>query len=452
MATEQTLVLPLQSVTLVFGLEWLPLLGGKAERIALRLARQHKATHMVLAGESACSVGVATLRIGRAQRKNSLHSAAQNVAQLFSTGTIALLLELEKVGCWLVAVHEGAVVARTDRLYRCRDDAQPVLAELRQAYPQLVLLGSGQAPQQPGLAALEAACSPHSRLRTLTRWTPVLPWPVQGFVLALVLVLLVPRLGQVLGSKLQTPAPAANTDPVQAWKRAVEKAVQDRVVHGVQGTQVLLDALYELPVRINGWVLRQAECTAQLRQWRCQARYERRDAQASNSQFLADPPRHWAVEFISMDQAQPVWNVVGHGVPLSAWQLKTSQQNERDLFSALQAVKPVFSQMQIGKPAPLPVVVPNDGAGQPLPRPPGLIRYLSRSVQFSGPLRSGSLLLPHTVSMQWSKAVLSLHDIERPGLKSSGLNLSLQGVLYEIDAGSDDSQRAVSPAASVASQ
>src|SRR5690606_38977494 len=101
-----------------------------------------------------------------------------NVAQLFSAGTIALLLELGGAGFWLVAVHEGAVVARTDRLFDSSADAQLVLSELRQSYPQLVLLGDAQAPAQPGLGAIEAASTQHSSLRALRRLTPILPWPV----------------------------------------------------------------------------------------------------------------------------------------------------------------------------------------------------------------------------------------------------------------------------------
>ncbi|WP_353146728.1 hypothetical protein [Pollutimonas bauzanensis] len=433
MAMELPLLLPLSSATLVFGLEWLPLLGGKAERTGLRLARQHKATQMVLAGETAGSVGITAVKTSRSQRKASLYSAAQNLAHLFPTGTVALVLELEQVGYWLVAVHEGAVVARTDRLYRCVEDTEPVLDELRQAYPQFLLLGSHGAPDQPALAAIEAACSTQSRLRVLSRWAPVLPWPVQGFVLVLVLVLLIPKLGTVLASKRQARVPVANVNPVQAWKRAVEQAAHGRVVHGARGTRALLDELYELPIHINGWVLLQTECAAQLSQWRCQARYERRDMQASNSQFLAGSPKHWTVEFISMEQAQPVWDIPGHGAGLLAQQLKTSLQNERDLFSALQAIKPAFSQMQVGKPAPLHVAAPQDDSGQPLPRPPGLAHHLSRPIQLGGPLRSASLLLPYTASMQWNKAVLSLRNIDNPGLKSSSLNLSLQGVLYEIE-------------------
>ncbi|NYT61343.1 hypothetical protein H0A66_03255 [Alcaligenaceae bacterium] len=446
MAGSESLVLALSSATLVFGMEWLPLLGPRVQRQGLRLARLHKATHMVLADESAGSVGVAMLKGGKALRKRSLYSAAQNVAQLFPVGTVAVLLKIETAGYWLVAVHEGSVVARTDRIYPLSADAQPVLAELRQAYPHLQVLGQPQAPDQPSLAAIEAAGSTHSRLQTLNAWAAVLPWPVQGFVLALVLVLLTPRLVQLLWPEPEAAVPAAVADLRQVWRLAEEQAFQHHIVHGVQGTRALLNDLYTLPVRVDGWVLLQAECTGQIGGWRCLAGYERRRVNASNSGFLAAAPQHWTVEFVSMDMAQPTWTVAAPGVPLLASNLPSSAHHERDLFSALQNIKPAFNQMQIGRPAPLPVLAPLDAQGRPLPRPSGMVLYLSRLVQLVGPLRSSGLLLPHTVSMQWHKVLLALRKVEQPGLKNSGLSLSLQGVLYEVDTDSGNVGQGAAPA------
>src|SRR5690606_9681448 len=116
-----------------------------------------------------------------ASQRKLLHSAAQNVAQLFASGTIALVLEIEFAGCWLVAVHDGVVVARTDRLYSKKEDADCVLDELKQAYPHLVILGAPHAPALPTLEDIEAASSPRSCLALVSRWRPMLPWPVQCF-------------------------------------------------------------------------------------------------------------------------------------------------------------------------------------------------------------------------------------------------------------------------------
>jgi hypothetical protein len=42
-------------------------------------------------------------------------------------------------------------------------------------------------------------------------------------------------------------------------------------------------------------------------------------------------------------------------------------------------------------------------------------------------------MLPYTGSIAWNKALLTLRDIDKPGLKKSSLSLSLQGVLYETE-------------------
>ncbi|RTZ41050.1 hypothetical protein EKL30_15280 [Candidimonas sp. SYP-B2681] len=439
MGVAGSFIIPLSSTNLVFGLEWLPLLGGRADRTGLRLARLHRATHMVLAGDSAGSVGVVTLKSERQHRKKPFHSAAQNVAQLFATGTIALLLDLERVGFWLVAVHEGAVIARTDRLYRSRNDAGKVLEELHQAYPQIVLLGSPEAPDLPDLDALEAASSAHSQLFGVGRWNSLLPWPVQCFVLALLLVLLIPRVWQFFQRDTVAASSVQAADPRLAWQNAIERSAHNHFVHGIQGTRVLLDTLYELPTRVSGWNLRQAECLMKIRQWQCQARYERLGIEASNSEFLAQVPAGWSVDFVSLDRAQPSWHIDFYGAPLSAVHLKTSANNERDLFSALQAIRPAFGHIQIGKPTALSVSVPVDANGKPLLRPREVLHYFTRRMQVNGPLRSGSLLLPHTASVAWNKVALTVQNIETPGLKSSSLNLSLEGVLYEIEAHPEDS-------------
>src|SRR5690606_14304743 len=86
-------------------------------------------------------------------------------------------------------------------------------------------------------------------------------------------------------------------DPSQAWRNALDKATQGRVVHGVQGTHDLLQALHLLPVRVAGWTLQQAECRPKPLKWRCQARYIRATVEASNLQFLSTAPVHWFVEF-----------------------------------------------------------------------------------------------------------------------------------------------------------
>ncbi|HUH58463.1 MAG TPA: hypothetical protein VL001_00155 [Candidimonas sp.] len=431
MTSEPSLVLALPAATLVFGMEWQPTVGARAQRLGSRLARQQRASHMVVAGDTAGSIGVVALKPAGRPQKASMHSAAQNVALLFGVGTIALVLELEGRGHWLVAVHEGAVIARTDTLFLSRDAAGRVLAELHQAYPRLVLLGEAQSPAVPTVVEIAAASSALSRLTAVRRWTAVFPWPVQLLGLFLVLILLVPRLWKVWRPADRAEARAI-IDPASAWRLATNKALQAHRVHGVPGTRSLLDSLYTIPVDVSGWTLAQVECRPDTQWWRCQARYERRSHEASNSGFLHSSPSHWTTAFTSMEQAEPSWRTDAHSMPLAGQPLKTHAQNDKELLSSLQAIRAAFAQLQFHGSVPLAVVAPRDARGSAIARPADMVVFMSRKIKINGPLRSGGMLLPYTSAIGWHKAVLTLGDVERPSLKRSRLHLSLEGALYEV--------------------
>ncbi|HEY9279498.1 MAG TPA: type 4b pilus protein PilO2 [Eoetvoesiella sp.] len=427
------LILPVSSVSLVFGLYWLPLISGRASRDAYRIARQHRATHLVVSGESAAAVGLAAFKPDRRERKSTFNSAAQNVARLHAAGTVALVLELEPHNYWLVAVHEGAVVARTDKLYRSRAEAVAVLEELRQAYPQLVVLDSSQAPESLTLETIAAASEVQTQLAPLGRWRSVLPLPIQCFLLALLLVVMAPRLWAVLRPATAVVPPAYAVDPVLAWQDAISQVLRSMAVHGVGGTQLLLNSIYQVPVRISGWDLADVLCTPEKFEWHCQARYDRRDPQASNEYLLSGVPASWTVEFESIERANAKWGFKGASLPVLSHKLKNTADNERYLFSALQSIKPAFTQMQVARPAAIKVQPPRDGQNQLIPKPAHIPAYLTRSILIEGPLRSASLLLPYTESIRWRKVHVTVRQLTQPGIKSSRLSVSFQGELYELE-------------------
>ncbi len=441
---NDTLILSTPTADLVFGLEWFALIGGRPDRLARRIARQRRASHMVLAGETAAAVGVGVLgKTGRSRKP--LHSAAQNLALLFGTGTTAVLVDLGEGRHWLAAVHEGAVVAGTDRLYASPRDAARILQELRQAYPQIRVLGRAPAPEPPALDALEGACAPASRLSALRAWRSRLPRPVQVSALAVLAALLLPHVRHAL-HRPASQAPGAGhaaAQPPHVWRDAIAQAMGAHVVHGISGTRALLEVFHQLPVDIGGWRLQQAECEGQGAAWRCRARYQRAARAASNAGFLAGAPKEWALEFATLEQAEGNWVTAPHGAPLARQRLASSAVTENRLFSALQDLRPAFSHIHIGKPAPLLAALPKDrGPGQA--RPPGLAMPLRRPIQISGPLRSASLLPPVAASIFWNRALLALGDLAKPALASSRLTLTLQGVLYEMETQSIESgERAV---------
>lgn len=433
----ESLILSQPGAALVFGMDWFPLVGARPLKQGRRIARRHRATHMVCAGESAAAVGVIALPRTRAAGAKPLFSAGQNVARIFPSGTFMMLLELNQGEHWLVAVHGGAVVARTDSVYRTAEEAALMLDELRLAYPHIAMLGEPGAPMPPALAAIEAASSPHSRLQRMARWPSVCPWPIQCFILALVLTLLLPRLWAAMQRPTQGQSAAQPVDARQAWRQAVAASALRRYVHGSKGYAGLLEALYRLPGAIGGWALLRAECLPGGSDWQCHAMYERRDPGASNDTLMSRLPDGWQAQFTSMEQARIAWNVAQFSAPLAGRPLNTTADNDRRLLSQLQALSPAFSSVNIGKSLPLALAPPVDPAGAPLGRPTGLPVYLSRSLHLTGPLRSGSLLIALAGAMSWTRVKLSVHDVAVPALKSSRLVLTLEGVLYETDINPD---------------
>jgi hypothetical protein len=405
---------------------------------------------MVCVGDAAAAVGTIALPRARATGEKSLFSAGQNLARIFPSGTFMMLLELDQAGYWLVAVHGGAVVARTDSVYRAPEDAALMLDELRRAYPHIVMLGEPGAPVPPPLAAIEAASSAQSRLQRIARWSSICPWPIQGFIVALVLALLLPRLWGAVNEPVQGKPPALPVDVRQAWKQAVARSAHQRYVHGSKGYAALLQALYRLPGMIGGWKLLRAECVPGGAQWQCQADYERRHPYASNDTFMRRAPAGWQPAFTSMEQASVAWRVAEFSVPLLGRHLSPAADNDRQLLSQFQALRPAFASLSVGKSSPLALVPPLDHEGLPMARPSDLPIYLSRSFRVAGPLRSGSLLIPLAGSFSWTRAKLTLHDIPVPALKSSRLVLTLEGVLYETDDRPGGSPPPHAPAVAVA--
>lgn len=424
--------LHLGSTRLVFGLEWFPLLGAQPRHQSLRLARKHGAGYFVLGGEHSGSVGLARLRIRREYRRTPLYSAAQNLATLFPHETVAVIAYVQEHGWWLAAVHQGAVVARTDRLYATRELAWAAVDDLRPAYPQLRCLDADTEPAAPTLIQLQDACTTRSSLQQSRRWHSRLPWPVRIFLMILVLVAGLPEIWGWLQHETPPNSDVISPDSTLMWQRAIMQSTQGHLLHGVKGTGAILEALHDQPVTVAGWRLVQTTCVTHASVWTCSGDYQRQDQQASNEGLLAILSPEREVRFPSMDLAQISWTLSASGIPLTWQSLKTAAETDRYLVSAWQGIRPAFNQMSLGKPMVWPVAVPRDQDGQALPRPAGLPLHMSRPVQINGPLRSFMLLVPYTATIEWQRVVLNLNDASQATLQNSQLRVSFEGVLHEI--------------------
>lgn len=423
---SEIFVLNTDRAKLVFGLAWHALLDAPPAKAGRRMARQRRATHMTVSGFAHASVGLAFLD-QRLRRSKGLHSAAQVVARMFPEGTYTLALELNSGIFWLVGVHEGAVIARTDTLHGDLAQVRSLLSELAQAYPQLIELGSDGAPLAPTLSEIELAiCSEALLVKvrpTYTLWF--------GFLLVaslLVVSLHWPYRQTSLGNSHEHTAEMQL--PLALNSTVATTSVSSITLHGKAGLLELLDNFYTLPLRIERWSLERAECLDAVQLWQCEAYFKRGADNASSAAFLRAAPSSWKVDFPSLDTAYIQWAKKNISTSLHEGPLADKADNDRLLFSGLQAISKVFQRIDIGVSHPL---KPQGVGSAP--------QFMTRSLYIEGPLRSFSLLPPYAHGMGWSKAVLWHRPTNQFDAQNSQLVFSLSGTLYETtmpDYASDD--------------
>jgi len=416
---------------LVLGLDWSPLIGGDPGRLARRRVRDRRASHFVCGGAPATVVG--TLRLPRSAGRAAggpLYAAAQAFASLYAGATAAIVLDVPPHGTWLAAVHRGAVVARTDRLYASADEAGQALAQLSRLYPGLVVHGAAESPP-PGLTALASGMTPAAALRAAGAWHARLPLPLR--VAAVLLAFLwggqhVARLARDGLGNASRPAPIV---PAQAWHGAVAAYAQGIRVQGARETGRLFAALQALPVVVRGWSLRDVRCQPASMAWQCRANYSRSGLDAANDTLAAAVPAGWRLRFQPLDGAELRWDLPVLGRTLEWARLAAPKDTDLRFASALQRVRPAFARIELGASRPAAFSLPQDPRGKSVPRPAGMPLPQVRTLELQGPLRSFALLPYDAVPVSWQSVRLEIAPAQRADLSSSLLMASLRGVLHE---------------------
>lgn len=413
-------------VALVFGMEWFPLIGDHLESQARRLARCRRARHFALASGAAAAVGILHGRLQREGRRRH-YSAAAAFASLHPSGTVAAVLSFAEGVNWLIAVHEGAVMTRTDQFYADSVLLHEALVALREAHPGLAL-HEGPADSSNLLDALfDTAHRQQGGIRTLGAVSSA-GWAGMA-VCVLVGVATVRLIGFDSPDAVETPVVP---DPRAAWRAAVHESARRHRVHGVAGLQGLLDAIHAVPARLGGWRLEHIECRPETVRWACHSRY-RREPGSDNLDFLTMADPAWQVSFDPLEGATAIWSAPLVALPLDAAGVRSPHQNEAWFVSALQAMLPAFRELRLEAPQLLPVRPPLDAQQRPLPRPADMGGFRRRALRVQAPLRSLALLLPQAAHLSWERVQLAFAPVESPTLLHSSLQATLSGVLYETD-------------------
>ncbi|MBF22434.1 MAG: hypothetical protein CML18_02070 [Pusillimonas sp.] len=431
---KESLLKSVAGKTLAFGLEWLPLIESLGIREARRRADRYRASHFVLASDKTAAVGLANIprRKALAMNKQVVFSAAQSVATLYQSGTWVVCLNLAPDCWWLVAVHEGVVVMRTDILASDPESFDAVVVELRRAYPLMVYLQSGRDKDAPSLGLLAQQAGQVSVLQERRRMWVGKPVWVSAAIVALLMGLAIVAGFSGSESAADSERLAATTqDHEHQWRVAQKAALDQVVVHGVAGTRRLLQALYGVAVRPAGWRLEQIECRPARQLWHCAAQYRRRHPATDIQALESALPASWALEPRDLDRVSASWSVPYFGLTLAQMQIATAAESRKTWLGILQRSSIAFDRITWGQATPFAIAAPIGPKGSALPRPEGLTTYQSRSLQLSGPLRSYVLLLADLNAIRWSRARLSVKDKVVPGARASRLHLLLEGEFHE---------------------
>ncbi|GAB1578535.1 hypothetical protein [Bordetella petrii] len=417
---------PVPGQAFAFGVSWFALVGSHPQSMARARARRQRATHYVVGGQGAVAGGCARLAAGL--RRRPVHAAAQAFAAQHPDGTAACIAQLPDGRWWLVAAQDGAVLARTDRLYDDVDAAAEALRTLNAQHPSL--------RQCDGAAALAAVLAEADSAALMSpvrsRWA-LLPLPVRAFAVGLAAALVVPPAWQAWSKPPRQPVAVPAMSAEAAWALAAEQFRRSRPVHSLGELSRVLASLHRLPLGVQGWLLREAHCQPGSQAWACRATYARQGVQAANDDFARAVPAGWGVHFRPLDTAEVSWTVVGDGATLATAVPPGAVRVERDLASVLQRARPAFNRLTLGPAVAVDIPPPRDPHGYPLAAPPMQPATRQRLLALEGPLRSLALLADQPLVVAWSSLALRLAAGRSPGLAVSALTAELQGVLYEQD-------------------
>ena len=408
---------------IAFGLDWVPMVGGNPHRLAVGRARALGATHFVLAGSQAVSLGFVRLARKAQCAGRRLHSAAALFAARNPEGAAGCLACIEPHGFWVVATHAGTVLAGTDRWFQDVESAHEALGTVRKRFPALRLqvepgCVEGSLPQW--LAGIPADPSRLQRVPASLFGIPAGARWVAGFALAGIAAYLVTDGSRGLNAE-------RDVDADMQWREVVEGVARNHPIDSFAGLSAVIANWRSLPVNPSGWKLRQVHCEAGPAQWRCAAHYARLHRLALNAHLENFRPHGWSLQFTPLNDATFSWRVDRRASVLDWF----TQAARPDWMSQLQRINPAFEHIQLGAGDAIALTPPADAGGQPLVRPSALADWAQRSLVLKGPLRSVPALRELAAPVRWRRVTLDVERAVPAAIAQSILSVHIVGDLYE---------------------
>lgn len=413
--------------SLVFGLEWSPLVGTNPKGQGLMRCRALRATHFVIVGKGAMALGITRLNVEQQSKKTVLYSAAAHFAQRFPTGAFGCLIPFEGQGCWMVASHAGVVLANTDRWFADLGDALEAMELIRSRFPALQVLTESTLTAQSMPTWLYENQSSEARLQPARRFGGLLRRSLLLIVVLGGLGLCTYRYFFYEKQMQVTEEP----DAVQLWRHALQKLSVQIPIHPENSLTNVTQTWHQVPVRPVGWKLRNIHCDAGEHTWQCAAHFDRQHKFSLNQDLEYLKPAAWTMRVTPLESAAWLWRVPFQRVSHD-W---TTPAKDHDWMTHLQRIGLAFEHIQVGSGVLLPLALPVDVRGNAIAAPSVMPVWRHRSLFLKGPLRSLVMLENMKVPIRWRRVTLELGSLSGQSVaSSSALTLELTGELFETRA------------------
>lgn len=390
----------------VFGLDWMPTLTSRSERLLYRHLRQQGQAWHVSHGQGMRLIGVAgSAELGASPRQSA--SAALAFVASKPKGSHALCVEVSGRGFWFVACHEGRLLSQTDCWLAESAELDQLLGDLTDRHEAL---------QCEHVSWPTAADEPLPAALTFLQAKPKRAWCFQR----------VPS-GR-LPWMILTAVIAGATGCVLAWiYLSVDEPVRENAVtsvraplvplthHDPQAVLSLLTLWQPLPVDPVGWRLAGVQCRPIVSHVGCIAAYERHSRSADNEGLIAHAPNGWRFEAVSLDRALlkrqfalDEQSVPDHRLP-----------SDLDALTQLQRHSGQIASLDVGERKQLDSMAPDQALA------------VKRSLHIRLALRQAEHLLAWSLPVRWRHIHLDLVRGAQVDERHGYLMLDLKGDLFE---------------------
>lgn len=417
--------------SVVYGLQWEPIVGSHLEKQSYKRALELKVSHYVKAFGPFTAFGYCDIHESNLVQGHRYYSAAAIFAQRHSQGVYWARREMPSGMEWIVAAQDGAIVTGTDRLCS-HDEASEIVAKLAERYPHIIDAGLDDADFAPYL-------NDHAELHRLRTPFQSVPVPIKvavGVLLGFMLLDTGWQQYKAYQARKEAEERAVyHVDAEQLWLNAIDQWQQTVRLGGQEGVSSVLSALSEVPVDVGNWTIASGACYAAETGWNCEAAYAR--GLGTNMTFKTSAPSNWSVVWDGLNRALARWSIPYAFQPLDRQTLPVMEDVGLGYISRLQRVLPSFESLVVHPPEKVAVNEPTapDAKGNivPVPHPgtsdPRLSIPSFQRFQVVAPLRS-LLVMPIDQNFQIDSIQFTYTPAGSSSLTKSMFAASLAGGFY----------------------